>query len=377
MSQQLVVPQSLQLAPIFGIAAQQGNDDLTQGLSGNFAVVSIKGKCFKIKHGGTEKPLTVVHEGMTYAAPFFDVVMLSSNPNFSKTYYEGTYAEGSDDAPSCSSEDGIAPAPGVPRPQSTLCATCPKNVFGSKISDNGAKGKACQDSRKVAVVPAGDIANEQWGGPMLLRIPPASLGPLADFARQLQAQGIPYYAVVIRIVFDTTVAFPKLAFQVLRGLTQEEGTQVMTWRESATVKTVLGHDAPRAQLPAPAAALPAQQPNPVAAAAAQPAPLPAAALLPASHPAPLPAAVAPQPAPLPAAAPIQAAPLQPPPLPSTAPLQPAPAAVVPLQPAPLPAAPSPLPTQAAPIATAPTQATPPVPAATPGLLSEIDSLLGS
>ncbi|MFX8094606.1 hypothetical protein ABTK72_20245, partial [Acinetobacter baumannii] len=85
---------------------------------------------------------------------------------------------------------------------------------GSKISDNGSKSKACSDSRKLVIVPVGangavDFENLRFGGPMLLRVPPASLRAFAEYDAKLQAMGLPYYAVVTRLQFDQSQAYPR------------------------------------------------------------------------------------------------------------------------------------------------------------------------
>jgi hypothetical protein len=92
-----------------------------------------------------------------------DVVLLKANPQLSKLYYSKAYAEGDDGAPDCSSANGITPDSGVPNPQSASCAGCPQNVWGSKITPQGTKTKACADMRRLAVVPERDIACQTWG----------------------------------------------------------------------------------------------------------------------------------------------------------------------------------------------------------------------
>jgi hypothetical protein len=42
----------------------------------------------------------------------------------------------------------LAPSPNAPEPQAATCAECPMNAFGSK-----GKGKACNNERKLAVLP--------------------------------------------------------------------------------------------------------------------------------------------------------------------------------------------------------------------------------
>lgn len=388
MSNQLTIPGGAAVPAAFhSLMNQMQNSELSQNVGANFAVVSIKGKVFRIKFGGTETPLTVNMQGQEYAAPFFDVVIPTANPQLSKTYYASGYAEGSDESPTCWSEDGRTPlAPLENRPRMANgqpvndCLNCPLNVFGSKINEvTGAKGKACADTRKLIIVPLDaqgivDTENARFGGPMLLRVPAASLQAFAEYDRKLQAMGVPYFAVVTRLTFDQTVAYPKFTLQPLRMVTEEEAQRILALRDHPQVQAILGSGhAAAAALPAPAeAAAPVQPaaPAPVATAQPMPAPAPATAApvqaAPASVPAP-----APVPAPAAAPAPVQAAPA------------PAPAAAPTPVPVPMPA-PAPAPTQADPAPApmpAPAAAAPATPAAAPTigpeLLGRIDQLLGS
>lgn len=200
------------------------NDDLTSGLSGGFGVLSIKGSKFRIKYGG-ETELVTNEDGDPKMS--LEVILLKSNPAVSKTYYEGGYAEGSTDEPDCFSLDGIKPSSRAPNPQSKLCAACPMGKWGSKISDEGVESKACSDYRRVAVVPAGDIENEQYGGAMLLRVPATSLGDLAQYGRAMKAKGFPYNTVVTRLSFDPDVSYPKLRFKAARPVSDEDAVLII------------------------------------------------------------------------------------------------------------------------------------------------------
>lgn len=322
---------------------QMTSSELQANVGSSYAVVSIKGKTFNIKFGGQTTMLTMTHGGQQYAAQFFDCVIPIAKAELSKTWYPDTYTEGDDSQPKCWSEDGINPlAPMQDRPLVSGspcidCRLCPKNVFGSKVSDNGSRGKACSDTRKVIVLPIDsntnmlDAANIKFGGPMLLRIPPASLRVLADYDAKLVNMGANYMGVVTRIEFDQTVAYPKLVFRALRYLTDAEAADVLDVRKGMQVRQILesgqtgaqpAPDPTVAQLtgPAPVAAQPtnvvpihaapaaapvqvanapqvAPQPAPVAPAPAPVAPAPAAV-------APVPAPVAPAPAPVAPPAPV-------------------------------------------------------------------------
>ena len=125
---------SLALAEALGGA--DANDDLSAGVSGGFSVLSFRGSKWRVKHSGDEALITD-EEGET--VPSLKVVMLKANKNISKNYYKDGYVEGSSDAPDCYSVDGIKPDAGVQDPVSPACASCPKNQFGSRMTEQGKK----------------------------------------------------------------------------------------------------------------------------------------------------------------------------------------------------------------------------------------------
>jgi hypothetical protein len=190
-----------------------GNSDLTAGVSMGYPIVSYKGKTWQ-------------------------AVILKANPNLNKVYYEEGYEEGSTERPICHSNDAIAPAADAQKPQSPKCATCKWNQFGSKISDNGARGKACQDSRRLAIAPAGDLERA-----MLLRVPPASLKALLAYAQGLEKRGVPYAALVTKLGFDHQVAYPSLTFKAESWLSAEDVATVKEMVDSDLVRNICALDA--------------------------------------------------------------------------------------------------------------------------------------
>jgi hypothetical protein len=194
------------------------------GVQASFAVIGYKGRTWSLKHRG-EKILLRDDRGTP--TPQLDVVIVGVANAISKIYYERGYVEGDDNPPDCFSLDGITPDAAAPNKQHDVCATCRHNQWGSRITDAGKRAKSCQDSRRIAVVPLGDIQNEQLGGPMLLRIPPTSLPNLANYSDLLERKSADFNYVGTRISFDYNVAYPKLEFQALGWLTTEQAVQVV------------------------------------------------------------------------------------------------------------------------------------------------------
>lgn len=270
-----------------------------QGLTSGFGVIGYKGRNWRIKHKGEE---ILLMDERRVPIPVLEVVIVGISSAIAKQYYEKSYGEGDSESPDCFSTTGIAPDPVSPKPQHTACALCPNNRFGSKITDAGKKAKACQDSRRIAVVPSADIMNEDFGGPLLLRIPPMSLNNLAAYTKQLSQHGGQPYAVATALGFDYEVAYPLINFSAIRWLDDEQAGQVIQVINDPQIERMLNEgsdetaEAPAAPAMAglaggaPAAGL-AQAVAQAVAQPAAPAPIVQAAPAPVAPAAPAPAAV--------------------------------------------------------------------------------------
>lgn len=225
------------LAELLGAELEHG-DDLSSGVSVGFPVLSIKGKNFHIKQSGEATLVTA--PGSEDPAFSLEVVLVKANPHQSKVFYEGGYEEGSEDSPTCYSNKGDMPETDALDPQSPTCATCKHNQWGSRTTDNGKKGKACSDSRRIAISAAGDIP-----AVMLLRVPAASLTPLMKYGKELSKRGIPYQAVVTKLSFDPAMAHPLLTFRAVRPVLEAEAEQIAEAITSDVTQAILyGNAAP-------------------------------------------------------------------------------------------------------------------------------------
>ena len=203
--------------------------------AGGFPVVSIKGKVFHVQRGDERTLITKGEDGEPAAS--LEAVIVAVNPNKSKVYYDQGYEEGSAAKPTCYSNDGLAPAADAEEPQSKKCATCPHNQWGSRITDNGGKGKACGDSMRLAIAPP-----DQLNDPMLLRVPAASLKTLGQYGAQLAKRGVEPHHVVTRIGFDYNVAHPALTFKAVRFVEEHELAEVeaVLLEEDETIGQITG-----------------------------------------------------------------------------------------------------------------------------------------
>ena len=215
------------------------NDDLTAHASSGFPVLSIKGKTFSVSRGG-DRTVLMNPKDPDSVASSLELVILKANKGTSKVFYAKGYVEGGEAAkPDCFSNEGTKPDASVEKPQSKSCAVCPKAQWGSKISDDGRKGKACQDSVRIAVA-ASDAIND----PMLLRVPPASIKALGEFGDLLKKRGggkLAYNMVVTRVGFVAEEASPKLTFKPVGMLSDEAYALVKDTVQSDTVQSILGN----------------------------------------------------------------------------------------------------------------------------------------
>jgi len=215
---------------------------LGEGIAAPFAVIGYKGARWSIRHRGN---VTVLQR---YDAqnrpdgfvPYLDLVVLFAASHHSKVYYEKAYVDGSDDMPDCWSTDGVKPDNAASKKQSPTCGNCKWNEFGSRTNQaTGARGKACADTRRMAVVPYRDIENSVLGGPMLLRVPPASLAAVGEYSDLLKANSVPYSAICTRVGFDPKEAFPKMTFEPFAALTDDEMRKVIEMQNHPLVERIV------------------------------------------------------------------------------------------------------------------------------------------
>ena len=192
--------------------------DLARSLAGGSTStmkrISTKGGVFRLIAGGKE--VAAIDDR------HLDVIIVQAAPKISRTYYSGTYEEGSASAPNCWSADGEKPDASVEEPQCSNCASCPQNAKGSGQGDS----RACRFSQRLAVV----LANDVHGDVMQLNLAATSIfgkeegdkRPLQAYARYLAAQSISPEMLVTRLRFDTKAAVPKLFFQPVRYLSEDE-----------------------------------------------------------------------------------------------------------------------------------------------------------
>jgi hypothetical protein len=235
---------------------------LSSGLSSgeSHARISIKGSRFRIVEDGVETVL----DSMS-----LDVVIVGANPNITKTWYAKQWTPDAEPSgPDCFSHNGKTPDAQATNPQNDLCASCPQNAWGSRVTPQGKEIKACSDQKTLAIV----AADDPEGSIYQLQVTPAALQGLSKFHKELSVRGIPPEIVRTKISFDTNASFPKLMFSFNGFLDEDTQAAVDKLFGSNEVKEITGEargSAPAVHIPAPVAkpsvsvAAPVVEPAPV------------------------------------------------------------------------------------------------------------------
>jgi hypothetical protein len=207
------------------------------GIGGGGKRISIKGGVFRLVADGKE--ITSIDDR------HLDVVIVNAAPKISRTFYAGQYVEGETKAPDCWSPDGDKPDASIESPQAHDCASCPMNVKGSGQGES----KACRYSQRLAVV----LANDVQGDVMQLTLSAISIfgkedgdkRPLQAYARYLAAQNINPETLVTRLRFDTKAAVPKIFFQPVRWLEDDEYAVAVNKGQSPEAKMAVTMSVPK------------------------------------------------------------------------------------------------------------------------------------
>jgi len=193
--------------------------------------ISIRGNVFRMMVDGKE-----VAQNEDRA---MNIIIAAANANVSRTFYAGTYQEGQAMAPTCWSNDGVAPDIKSEQPQASKCATCAQNIKGSGQGDS----RACRFSQRLAVLLENDIRGDIYQ----LTLPAQSIFgaaengkmPLQSYAKFLGSHGLPVTAVVTEMRFDTASATPRLTFKAVRPLSEEELAQTQEKGQSTEAKLAI------------------------------------------------------------------------------------------------------------------------------------------
>lgn len=150
--------------------------------------------------------------------------------------YDGPFDRDNPQPPSCfaigAEPSLLVPSPNSPNKQAETCSVCPNNQFGS--AQNG-KGKACKNTRLLALMPASAIDDPKEAPIWILSVPPTSLKAFDSYAHTLAAKHktVPI-GVVTQITLDPANTFASPRFIVVRPLQGKELGIFMSRREEAS-----------------------------------------------------------------------------------------------------------------------------------------------
>lgn len=132
-----------------------------------------------------------------------EVVILDSI--IERTFYEGKFDPNNITSPVCfafgRNDEELTPHEASAKPQHSDCDSCPRNQWGSSL--NGGRGKACQERRKLALIPA---ATAKTGDEVLaaevatVKLPVTSVKAWGGYVQNLAAlQKRPPFAVITEL----------------------------------------------------------------------------------------------------------------------------------------------------------------------------------
>lgn len=248
-------------------AIQALNAAALGGISTGFNRLSIKGGWFRFIVDGAE---------ISVLSTPIQVVIVSVNQAVTKTYYSKPWNPNDEDQrPDCASSNGVTPDSSIENPVHNRCGTCPMNKWGSKISPSGVKVKACNDSKRVALVAASDIE----GSAYQLVIPGTSLNmksvkeSFGACINTIAANGYAYNQVVIEISFDPSVEYPRLLFKPVGVLRPEEYEIIYRRMSDADIQQMVSGESGLSNVSATVISATPIDPTPVFTPAPAPAPV--------------------------------------------------------------------------------------------------------
>jgi len=166
-----------------------------------------------------------------------DVIIIGANPNLAKQYYEGEWSNDREsNSPDCFSLDGKTPSENSVSPQNDVCVLCPHNAWGSGVTPQGHKVKACSDIKRLAII----FSDKPDGEVYLLQITPSSLKNLNAYQKTLSMRGIVPEIAKTTLSFDNEAGFPKLKFQFGGFVNKDTQVYVDSLLDSEKVKIVTG-----------------------------------------------------------------------------------------------------------------------------------------
>lgn len=154
----------------------------------------------------------------------------------SNLFYDGQFDRGNPQPPSCFAigpePSMMVPSANSPNKQAESCSVCPNNQFGSATTG---KGKACKNTRLLALMPASAIDEPTEEAPIwIMSVPPTSIKAFDGYVHGLafKHKTMPV-AVITKIVLDPANSYASPRFSSIRALQDKELSLFMPRREEA------------------------------------------------------------------------------------------------------------------------------------------------
>lgn len=192
------------------------------------------------------------------------------------TYYSAKFDPDTPAAPVCYAfgrdgdemepHESMSKAPDYFVPQSASCDVCPMNEWGS--ADQG-RGKACQNRRRLALIPAGvytpkrgsrdfdldlftDAKHFQSAEIVFLKLPVMSVKDWSKFVTNIAgSHNLPPYGVVARVSLEQDPKSQyRVKFEMLEVVSDDLLPIVMVRHEEAVKGVISGYSVPEEQEPA-------------------------------------------------------------------------------------------------------------------------------
>lgn len=185
-------------------------------------MINLKGKVFTLPDGSS-------------SSDPIDIVILDWRAY--NTYFTGNYNPNKLEAPVCFALNkniiDMQPAKSAPNPQNEFCnkqpggkPCCPRNEWGS--DPGGGKGKACKNTRKLAVISAHSDKKDVF----ILQVSPTGIKHFEKMVNHLAKMDLHPVQMITRVSFVEDSAYPTLRFEAVAQ--HEMLEEAMSFRDEAT-----------------------------------------------------------------------------------------------------------------------------------------------
>jgi len=205
-----------------------GDEDFGGGMDGTgYPRLAFKLARFRLRQGEDE---------IVLPSNSIEVIILKDYPAISRIYFDSRFdSSGEDDnRPACASADGEHPISTIAEPQNNICATCPQNQKGSRITEDGGKARACGFYKRLVVL----IKGHEDVGPVVADVKSMSifgdsnsgenLWTLKAYFARLKQNGVMPYHLWTELTFDTDESVPKVLFRPMSYVEKPTFVNVVT-----------------------------------------------------------------------------------------------------------------------------------------------------